>query len=260
MFVLLACTPAALPPQAPPPTPTPVPGLQSAIDDAAHFLIDQHSPPFYLLRESPIVAPNRYWLATDNLLATYALDAAGVPEMAERIRYGLEQYGNVRHGLIEALIGETVEWPPHVEEQRPVSERVWTESRTQGPQYLDWKEYADFALYGALVAHNDGDNTLAATRYREAVATFDGVGFPDLAYQNRAGGSLYATYKLALAVFVGSAIGEPPSSAVLSALLSKQEAETGGFITLYDGAGVPQGDASTETTSYALLALSSLRD
>ena len=36
-----------------------------------------YDPSLRLLRESPIVAPDRHWLATDNQLTFYALAAAG---------------------------------------------------------------------------------------------------------------------------------------------------------------------------------------
>jgi hypothetical protein len=88
---------------------------------------------------------------------------------------------------------------------------------------------------------------------------FDGVGFADKAYRSAEGHGLYATYKLALALYVADAIGEAPDEAILDALLSKQD-PSGGFTSLYDDEGRPQGDTNTETTSYALLALGRLQE
>jgi len=241
------------------PTPTPIPGLQSTIDDGLRFLTDQFNPDLSLLRESRIVAYNSYWLTTDNLLATYALDAVDAPVLAAEVRAGLASYGDVPHGLIEALVGESVDWPPHVETQSEVGPLVKMEQRVMGPTYEDWADYTDFVLYRTLIAHNAGDGQLALEHYDQALAQFDGVGFPDKAFTEREGGPLYATYKLALALYVGSALGQPVDLVLLQALLAKQETETGGFITLYDPTGTPQGDANTETTAYALLALARLR-
>lgn len=240
-------------------TPTPIPGLQPAIDGGLRFLADQYNADVGLLRESRIVAYESYWLTTDNLLATYALDAVGAPVLAGEVRAGLLSYGDVRHGLIEALVGESVAWPPYVEAQSVVASPVKMEQRLTGDRYADWADYGDLALYGALNAHNAGDDALALVHYRQALSLFDGVGFGDKAFIEREDSSLYATYKLALALYVGAAMGQPVDSAIFQALMAKQETETGGFITLYDPTGMPQGDANTETTAYALLALARLR-
>lgn len=254
-----AVLPVVTPSLAPTPAPVPIPGLQSTIDEGLRFLTAQFNPDLSLLRESRMVAYNSYWLTTDNLLATYALDALGAPALAAEVRAGLAAYGDVHHGLIEALVGASVDWPPYVETQSEVGPLVKMEQRLTGAQYEDWADYVDLALYGALIAHNAGDSELALERYVQALAQFDGVGFPDKAFTEREGDSLYATYKLALALHVGSAMGLPLDSVLFQALMAKQETETGGFITLYDRTGTPQGDANTETTAYALLALARLQ-
>ena len=103
-------------------------------------------------------------------------------------------------------------WPPYTETQTVVTttiggERIMLETRLAGNRHDDWAEYADLALYGALDAWNEGDSALARDRYHMALALFDGVGFSDKAYQ---ADGLYATYKLALALYVAQVIGEPP--------------------------------------------------
>lgn len=252
-FFLAACT--SLPFFAP--APSPAPGLDTAIAAAHCFLADRYIVDYGLLQESPITAPDRYWLATDNRLAIYALSAVGDEEHARDIEQTVAGYTNRKHGLIEALTGENVQWPPRTETQAEVDGEIWNEHRLTGPRYEDWREYADLALYAALDSHNKGNDREAATRYQQAMKLFDGVGFADKAYTSIVGHGLYATYKLALALYVAVKIKEPPDSRLLPALLSKQN-ESGGFVTLYDSEGTPQGDANTETTSYAILALTAI--
>ncbi|MBX3050799.1 MAG: hypothetical protein KF753_04955 [Caldilineaceae bacterium] len=238
----------------PPAPPVSVPSLNAPITAAHCFLADRYSPKYKLLQESPIVAPDRYWLATDNRLAVYALTAVGDVAHAAALSVSIADHGGRRHGLIEALTGENIQFPPRTETQAEVDGPVWNEHRLTGPRYADWREYADLALYAALDSHNEGNGQEAARRYGAAMKLFDGVGFADKPYTSTEGHGFYATYKLALALYVAAQIQEPPDSRLLPALLGKQD-ESGGFVTLYDATGTPQGDASTETTSYALLAL-----
>jgi hypothetical protein len=222
------------------------------------FKIDErkreYNPTIGLIRESPVTAPDYYWLATDNWLAALALRADDA-ELADAILRTIQEYGGAQHGVIEALSGETIAWPPYVERQYQVSQQgVWAERRDRGARYEDWAAYSDLALYGALNAYHQGRTDEARKRYKQALAKFDGVGFADKAWQVD---GLYATYKLALALYVGKQIGEPPAGTMLLALLSKQRA-SGGFTTLYDRTGAPKGDPNTETTAYSLLALQQL--
>ncbi len=249
-ILLVGCT-------VPPAPSAPVPSLDAPISAAHCFLAARYSPAYKLLQESPIVAPNRYWLATDNRLAVYALRAVEDDVHAAALAVSIAAHGGRRHGLIEALTGENIQWPPRTETQAEVDGTIWNEHRFTGARYEDWREYADLALFAALDAHNEGNDQQAVTRYRQALKLFNGIGFADKPYTSTVGHGLYTTYKLALALHVAAQIKEPPDSRLLPALLGKQD-ESGGFVTLYDASGTPQGDASTETTSYAILGLTAI--
>ena len=82
---------------------------------------------------------------------------------------------------------------------------------------------------------------------------WDGKGFKDRATQ---AGSVYATYKLALALIAAHKLNERPAAigAILERLLA-QQAKDGGWITDYDKTGKPVGVANVETTSLAILAV-----
>ncbi len=237
---------------------------QTAVQRAIAYLWREYNSDVGLLRESPVTAPHKYWLATDNQLAVYALERAGEPGLATSLLATLQRYGDTRHGLIEALQGEIVAWPPYTETQRLVDrigqEEVWLETRLDGNPICDWLEYADLAMFGALNAFHAGQHAKAHQRYQIAIVYFDGIGFADKAYEAM---GLYATYKLALALYTAQVIGEPMEPIILQALLAKQAGPSeglyaGGFYTLYNANRVPQGDTNTETTAYAILALSNL--
>lgn len=223
-----------------------------AVELGAAFLQAQYVPDLGLLRESPVTAPDVHWLTTDNRLAVWALDAAGAADLARSLEATLAQHAAAPHGLIEALAGATVLWPPRTPVQREIAPGVKAETRTGDAAMLDWIDYADLALYGALNAANRGDNDAARRVYDDALRMFDGRGFRDKAFDGR-----YTTYKLALAQIAAHRIGVTPDAALLTQLLAQQGAD-GGFIAHYT-AGEPVGDANTETTAYALLALTNLR-
>jgi hypothetical protein len=254
------------------------PKLHLLVRDPAAWAVDylhsQYNPEIGLLRESVETAQYHYWLTTDNQLAIYALRAAGETALPDRLAASIEAYGGARHGVIESLSGDVIEtWPPYTETQTivamgnvgercPKSEEVSApvicrETRLTGNQYPDWEQYSDWLLYAALRAHQQGDVTEARVRYQQALDQFDGLGFADLAAKDGdEDGKIvhYATYKLALALYVGAQLGKPLREDLLSVLLQKQ-ALSGGFHTLYQHDGTIVGDTNTETTSYALLAL-----
>ena len=91
--------------------------LQEPIAAAIAYLHSEFNPGLQLIRESPITAPDVHWLATDNWLAAHALAAAGEDEFAEQISESIAGYGMDLHGLIEALAGEEIGWPPLTENQ-----------------------------------------------------------------------------------------------------------------------------------------------
>ena len=69
----------------------------------------------------------------------------------------------------------------------------------------------------------------------------------------------FETYKLALALYVGSVIDQPPTSAdqMLDILLGMQNSD-GGFFTHYTSGRTAMGDTNTETTAFVLLALNAV--
>ena len=225
------------------------------IENGLAFLEDRYNPTIGLLNELPRVAPHRYWLTNDNALAAYMFKELGQIEMAETIQTSLIRYGYTGNGLIEVIWGVPVSYPPYKETKLLITsigqEEIWQEFHNQGSTFDDWNEYANLGFLGALNEYHQGRMSEAQTLFTSTLLLFDGTGFADKAFKG-----LYETYKVALAIYVGSVVQapNPNQDQMLSILLSMQSPE-GGFITHYDALNSPDGDANTETTSLALLAL-----
>ncbi len=224
--------------------------IDIAIKKSIAYLHHEYNPTLGLIRESPKTAPNKHWLMTDNWLAATALSRVNDDEFATKIHNQLQQYGSLEHGLIEALLGADITWPLRTPSQVEIEPGIWLEIRNQQVME-DWHSYTDLALYRALDLYNEGRIAESRQQYETIIRQFRGVGFADQAIDGR-----YTTYKLALAIYVAGTIDAPIDPKIVTELLSKQDRDTGGFSTLYDEAGRQIGDSNTETTAYALLALS----
>jgi len=251
VLLLTACSPASALEAQRAPAPTPI-VYQPYLGRALAFLARQYDAGSGLLRESAQTAPGKYWLTPDNTLALWVMQAAHGEILAGQVAGSLAHYAAPPHGLIEALHGEAITWPPLAAIERELAPGVWTETRTGGAPVNDWQAYSDLTLYGALHALAAGDRAEAQRLYDRALGQFDGSGFKDPAFDGR-----YATYKLALALFAGAKLGVAIDRRLLDALL-RQQGDDGGFAAHYtvDGAG---DDADTATTAYTALALYTLR-
>ena len=116
----------------------------------------------------------------------------------------------------------------------------------------DWREYTDL-LFLAAVAEAVKDREEALRHFEVGLATWDGIGFKDKVNRTT---SLYASYKLALALIAASRLNSHTEKevAMVNRLMAMQR-EDGGFVTDYNAQGGPVGQANVETTSLAVLAL-----
>lgn len=234
--------------------------VEKAIRDGVSYLTRQLDEQLGLLRESPNVSPDKYWLYNDNALAAHTLARLGERQVSTRLSTTLQEYGYRTNGLQEVLWGVEVSWPPRTPRQallRQIDAReVWIELADGEGSFRDWPEYTNLALLRALNEYNQGDRSRAIGTYEQAVARFDGRGFKDKAFTGE-----YETYKVAMALYAGLAIQaleDDKGDMLVQALLQKQAA-TGGFYTHYTPLSSVAGDTNIETTSFALLALDEYR-
>jgi hypothetical protein len=215
------------------------------------FLVGLLDPALDLLPE--FRGASVYWLYHDNYLAAKVLEKAR-PDAARKIVKAIHSFGVTESGKIEIVFGEAKRPLPFrhyqlVEVRRIGGKIIKTEIVTE-KEMGGWEGYADLLLLAALA---EKDVPKAKQHFQRALEMWDGKGFKDRATQ---AGSLYATYKLALAMIAAHKLNE--WSAAIAAILEQllaQQAKDGGSITDYDRNGKPVGMANVETTSLAILAV-----
>jgi hypothetical protein len=254
-----------------------------SIDLGTTYIEDKFDPSLGLLREAAtdVTRSKWHWLFNDNALARFVLPMVGRPGLSTNLNDTLQWYETIdvsgfyhhdRNGLQEVLWGATVQWPPRAYEYVTVrtlddGREVRYEHNYQNPEnplqgrFDDWRSYANLSVYSALNEHNAGSDGRARAQYAETLTMFDGHGFRDLAFENS---GCYETFKVALVLYAGLVLGVLPSTKaeqLVEALLSRQETTSpanfryGGFFTHFSTQGENLADTNTETTCFALLAL-----
>ena len=257
LFLLTACT--ALP-ITPIPTPAqPLPDLQPAIDGGLAFLHGQYNEEYGLLQESPEIGQHRYYLTNDNLLAAHVLERYGETDLAATLRASLERHNITGNGFIEIAFGEVERWPPYHHQDEVVEQhgddQILFEAH-RGPGYFsEWSGFSNLACMGIVNEINGGYLESGRRLYAIQMASFDGHGWPDIAYQRRDG--VYETLGLAWCLYAGALLGQPDLR-VLDQLLA-QQGEHGGFYTHYRVDAPQLADPNIETISVALLAIHTLQ-
>ena len=248
-------------------------GVEKAINFLVHIQFNQS---LGLCRESPNLAPNVYWLVSDNLWAWKALkmanesglsNAAEAGAAAEKIKAKLielaVQYGLPRDadGLPqsyahEAVIGDAA-LPPYKAPTKCtlyVNDYVLNTIMYNGAAMPDWAQYADLLLYAALSYHWQGNDTEALGYYRNVVIMWNEA---DRGLQDKTVNGTYDTYKLALLLYTSRVLGKSLvfESELVDRIYAQQRESDGGMVTNYNADGAFYGDANTETTSIAIIAL-----
>jgi len=240
---------------------------RTIVHNSVNFLKSAYNSTIGLIAEAPRVAPNIYWLVSDNLWAYKALENYA-PEISNAIKAKLIELAQTynlpkdaqglpisfRH---EAVIGDTVP----ILFNETISYTLYSNDYTlktdiaNGTAIMkDWQSYADLLLYAALSKHWKGKNDEALTLFTMAKNMWDGVGIKDAAMKEK-----YATYKLALLLYTSRVLGQTLDfeNELITTLFKMQDQETGGIITEYYPNGEPAegADVNTETTSITIIAL-----
>ena len=247
------------------------------VEKAVDFLIHcQFNESLDLCREAPNKEPDTYWLVSDNLWAwkalkvaneTYYFGALEVGPVADNIEAELKKDATLYNlpgdadgfpisFMHEAVIGDIIPTPNrnatiltlHSDDYNFKTEVC------NGTIMPDWKNYTDRLLYMALSCFWQGNETGANLYFKNATATWDGIGINDTATKTD---GFYATYKLALLLYTSKVLGERLlfESELVKRIWSLQRESDGGIITNYYANGTQKGDANTETTSIAIIAV-----
>jgi hypothetical protein len=246
------------------------------MEKAVDFLINsQFNQNLNLCRVAPEVAPNVYWLVSDNLWAWKALKAANESRLsnaaeAGRIASAIEdklkkkaQLHNLPKDpngfpisfMHEAVIGDVIPTPNRNSTNLTLQsdDYIVKIEICNGSEISNWQGYADRLLYMALSHHWQDNDTAAIQYFENASSMWDGTGINDNATKAQ---GFYTTYKLALLLYVSKVLGRrlPFEYGLVMRIWSLQRETDGGIITNYFANGTSYGDANTETTSIVIIA------
>jgi hypothetical protein len=249
------------------------------VEKAVDFLINsQFNQNLNLCREAPDVAPNAYWLVSDNLWAWKALKAANesrlsnaaeagrvasaienkLKEMALLHNLPTDSNGFPVSFMHEAVVCDVIPTPNSNSTYLNLTEQsddyVLQTEICNGSEISNWQEYGDRLLYMALSYHWQDNDTAAIQYFENATKMWDETGINDTATKND---TIYATYKLALLLYVSEVLGRrlPFEYGLVMRIWSLQNITNGGIITNYFANGTAYGDANTETTSIVIIAM-----
>ena len=240
---------------------------------AANYLRANFNAALKLVCESPDSPElaRTYWLVSDNLLASYALQPYH-PEVAREIgfqlRYVWGYSENALHGVlfnhrlaprpvygVEAVVVK--EGPDNDGDGAP-DYIVKTEKLTD--RALNIYDYADRLCYQALFEVFHGRLSQASNYLNQAVKLWDGRGLADRVYRQH---GYYETYKLAVLYYTAKVLGRLESLSFREKLLTiifRLQADNGGFYTRYIWGNegpkpLPGATTNSETTSLVIIAL-----
>jgi len=246
------------------------------VEKAVGFLLSQFNETLGLCREAPNTVPTTYWLVSDNLWASKALEMANesglsnaaqagataraintsLTKLATHYKLPTENGLPISHAH-EAVIGD-IALPPYKTATNCTLYRddyVLNTTMLNGTVMPDWTKYEDLLLYAALSYNWQGNDSAAAAYYNDASNMWNStaVGFQDVVAKS----DLYSTYKLALFLYTSKMLGKSPSfePQLVERIYAQQRESDGGIVTDYYANGTSVGDANTETTAIVIIAL-----
>jgi parallel beta-helix repeat protein len=247
------------------------------VGKAVNFLVNsQFNASLGLCRGAPEVAPNTYWLVSDNLWAWKALkmtnesglsNAAEAGRIANLIEAKLKEKAIIHNlstnaeGLPisfmhDAVIGDVIPTPNRMCNVLTLQNNDYTVKTEicNGTIMSDWQGYADRLLFMALSHHWQGNDTGANQYLEVAEGMWNGISINDTATKVD---GFYTTYKLALLLYTSKILGQRLSFEfeLVKRIWSLQRESDCGIITNYSANGTALGDANTETTSIVIIAI-----
>ena len=237
------------------------------------FLEAQFVEGLGLLRASLRSYPDNVtvWIASDNLLAAYALAVLGSPIAEKVFRVLMANFSMGLNGVHEILVG--IPGDGYAKPDRTVllgevlvgGLRLYIKKTVfAGGPMRNWWLYADRIVYAALSKLMSGDRAAAYVLFRRLLSLWDGHGFRDEATPS----GVYDTYKVVLALYLLRALesaGVEVSEAPIlrdrwCRIVEELQSGSGGIYTKYvytEQRILPAhgSDPNVETTAMAVLAL-----
>lgn len=217
---------------------------------AYDYIVSNYNATYGLVRENENI--DRYWLWTDNLLASHVLKNYDYPKsanMTATIRHYNELYDlDFRHPIGSLL--DQVAYFNSVTD-KSVAGNVWI-SDSDGSVELQCSDYGDIAFYKSIYYYKAGMTDKARSCYEMGASMFDGIGIRDKAFEPD--GQRYSTYKIALWQIASNMIGFGEAKEAMTIISYMQDSTTGGVYTHYRANMLPDSQTNVETTSLAILA------
>lgn len=199
-----------------------------------------------------------FWLFSDNLLASYAIEKYNSC-VATEIRRTLNSYGyNETHNssnFWEALFGYDI--PDHIKsgknyavhyKERDYAILANLNNCTDG---LDWKDYGGSLIIKSLDCLWQGEKEQSIKYYKKALELFNGTGVNDRAAKED---KYFITFKLSMILYASKILGLSTPKTIEETLWSMQNHTSGGIITLTYFNGQNSSSCNSETASLTLLA------
>ncbi|MGP8125660.1 MAG: hypothetical protein ACLQEQ_07340 [Nitrososphaerales archaeon] len=241
------------------------------VEAGLYYLASNYNPHIGLISETP--HSDVYWLYSDNYLAALVLNQTGssnstlmaiannisatLHHYSPRLGYATNQYmllSSYWKGScsLSSADNYTIPYAGNPKIMVTLNNGSGTLSETQ---------YTDAAFLQAICDQNQGNTTGWSQGFSDGVSFFNGVGLNDTPFQEGSSRGIYQTYKLALFIYtIETQCGPFNQTAYQLALttLLQMQAPDGGFYTGYNPDLSINGATNVETTSLAILAMSTV--
>ena len=226
------------------------------LDKAYSYIISLYDSSVGLVRENASI--NKYWLWTDNILASKILtdkDTQLSAKINNKVKEYAQTYNITFKHPIGALIEDSKAYFNTITDTNLIG-NIWY-SDSNGTEEFSCYDHADIAFYKAIYYYKVKQYDKSKDCYIAGSSMFDGYGFKDSAFY--ADGNRYSTYKLALYKIASDTLGLEGKyvDRALHIIALMQDSNTGGVYTHYKEDLSIDSMTNVETTALAIMAYNS---
>jgi hypothetical protein len=225
-----------------------------SLDKAYSYIISLYDSSVGLVKENASI--NKYWLWTDNILASKILTNKDT-QLSAKINNKVKEYAQTYNITFRHPIGALIDTKAYFNTITDINltGNIWY-SDSNGTEELSCHDYADIAFYKAMYYYKIKQYDKAKDCYMAGSSMFDGYGFRDRAFY--ADGNRYTTYKLALYKIASDTLGlEGKHVDRALHIIALMQDSNGGVYTHYKEDLSIDSMTNVETTALAIMAYNS---
>ena len=225
-----------------------------SLDKAYSYIISLYDSSVGLVKENASI--NKYWLWTDNILASKILTNKDT-QLSAKINNKVKEYAQTYNITFRHPIGALIDTKAYFNTITDINltGNIWY-SDSNGTEELSCHDYADIAFYKAIYYYKIKQHNKAKDCYMAGSSMFDGYGFRDRAFY--ADGNRYTTYKLALYKIASDTLGlEGKHVDRALHIIALMQDSNGGVYTHYKEDLSIDSMTNVETTALAIMAYNS---